>query len=815
MGRKKISDKTVESSNGMSGMLERAANAMRNDTFWFITGAVLAVAALFSAIACASFVFTGGIDQSLTSSVSGTASEAANSAGTLGAKLSEWIINGCFGLPSFLLLYFFFLLGCNLMKITRVRLGRKFVSCMFLTAWLSILFSMILMPLFKESFIVPGGNHGLNALGWLDSNIGLPGTILALLLTMLIYCIWLTHRTIDWIRSRLTFKRNKITDTVTDITTEPGAATDNDIVNGSNVADSSAFKTVKLPEEDVDSSETDDEKIPETVDETTDDVFEVVKKAKSTSNESRQNSGDDIKLEIIETKNEETYEGEFPEPYNPRLDLSHYKFPTPDLLKQYEDKGPADNKDEQQANKNRIINVLRSFGIEITSISATPGPTVTLYEITPAEGIRISKIRNLEDDIALSLSAYGIRIIAPIPGKGTIGIEVPNANPVMVPMQSVIKSRKFVESTYELPVALGKTITNELFMFDLAKMPHLLVAGATGMGKSVGLNAIVTSLLYKKHPAEMKLVMVDPKMVEFSIYSSIEKHFLAKLPDANEAIITDPTKVVHTLKSLCTEMDNRYELLKEANVRSIIEYNRLFIARKLNPLKGHRYLPYIVVVIDEFGDLIMTAGKEIETPICRIAQKARAVGMHMIIATQRPTTNIITGTIKANFPARIAFRVTSMIDSRTILDRPGANQLIGRGDMLFSQGGDPERVQCAFVDTPEVQNICSYIQSQQGYVSAYELPEYVDENESAGVGEELSRGELDPIFEDAARLIVGSQQGSTSLIQRKFKIGYNRAGRIMDQLERAGIVSAQEGSKPRQVLCMDDMELDQKLQAML
>lgn len=785
-------------------MLERAGNAMHNDTFWFITGATLAVLAIFTTIACVSFIFTGGSDQSITHTASDMTQDAANSAGTIGAVVSEWIINRCFGLPSFLLLYLIFILGCNLMKITDFRIGRNFVSCMFLTAWLSILLSLLFTPFFKDSFIMPGGNHGANTLAWMNSRIGLPGTILALLLTMLLYCIWLTHRTVEWVRNRLTFKKESDDTAVSVKPADPEADTDNTLVT----ADTNPIRDIpaehknategiapddRSDDEDVEKSEPDDD---------------IIKPGKSDDN-------NDIKLEIIETKKEETYEGEFPEPYNPRLDLSHYKFPTPDLLKQYDDYGPSDNKDEQQANKNRIINVLRSFGIEITSISATPGPTVTLYEITPAEGIRISKIRNLEDDIALSLSAYGIRIIAPIPGKGTIGIEVPNANPVMVPMQSIIKSKKFVESTYELPVALGKTITNELFMFDLAKMPHLLVAGATGMGKSVGLNAIVTSLLYKKHPAEMKLVMVDPKMVEFSIYSAIEKHFLAKLPDANEAIITDPTKVVHTLKSLCTEMDNRYELLKEANVRSIIEYNRLFIARKLNPLKGHRYLPYIVVVIDEFGDLIMTAGKEIETPICRIAQKARAVGMHMIIATQRPTTNIITGTIKANFPARIAFRVTSMIDSRTILDRPGANQLIGRGDMLFSQGGDPERVQCAFVDTPEVQNICGYIQRQQGYVSAYELPEYVDENESAGSSEELSRGELDPIFEDAARLIVGSQQGSTSLIQRKFKIGYNRAGRIMDQLERAGIVSAQEGSKPRQVLCMDDMELDQKLQGML
>lgn len=767
----------------------RIRSALHNDTTWFVIGASVALFSLFVAIACCSFLFTGGADQSLLDEA--VAGQAANSAGMTGATMSETIINRWFGIPSFILIAFIFVAGCNLMKLTKVRLGRWFVSCVFLTVWISVLFAIVLTPLFSSSFIIPGGGHGEFVRQWLETKVGIPGTILILLLTMLLFCIWLTRRTIEWIREVLSF-RSRPDSEDTDIpapadTDEAESAPDYDHEEET-VSDSFLHEPEDITDRDCESDHPDD----------------------------NDGSGhEDIELEVVEAAREEEYEGKLPEPYNPRLDLPHYKFPNPELLRQYDETGPADNRDEQQANKDRIIKVLRSFGIEITSISATQGPTVTLYEITPAEGIRISKIRNLEDDIALSLAAYGIRIIAPIPGKGTIGIEVPNANPVMVPMQSIIKSRKFVDSKMELPVALGRTITNEIFMVDLAKMPHLLVAGATGMGKSVGLNAIVTSLLYKKHPAEMKLVMVDPKMVEFSIYSSIEKHFLAELPDATEPIITDPTKVVHTLKSLCTEMDNRYELLKDANVRSIIEYNKLFIDNKLSRLKGHRYLPYIVVVIDEFGDLIMTAGKEIETPICRIAQKARAVGMHMIIATQRPTTNIITGTIKANFPARIAFRVTSMVDSRTILDRPGANQLIGRGDMLFSQGGDPERVQCAFVDTPEVQNICSYISSQPSYLTAYELPEYVDESEGSCESSELSRGELDPIFEDAARVIVSSQQGSTSLIQRKFSIGYNRAGRIMDQLEKAGIVGPQDGSKPRQVLCVDDIELEQKIQNLL
>ena len=504
------------------------------------------------------------------------------------------------------------------------------------------------------------------------------------------------------------------------------------------------------------------------------------------------------------------YRGKIGQPYNPRLDLEHYRFPTVDLLNDFDDNEPTIDMGEQTANKNQIVKVLRSFGIEISSIKASVGPTITLYEITPAEGVRISKIRNLEDDIALSLSALGIRIIAPIPGKGTIGIEVPNANPHIVPMRSILTSKKFQETSFELPVALGKTITNEVFMVDLAKAPHMLVAGATGQGKSVGLNAIVTSLLYKKHPSELKFVIIDPKKVEFAIYSPIERHYLAKLPDAEDAIITDVTKVVQTLNSLCVEMDTRYSLLRDAGCRNIKEYNAKFVNRQLNPENGHRFLPYIVIIIDEFGDLIMTAGKEVELPICRIAQLARAVGIHAIIATQRPTTNIITGTIKANFPARVAFRVASMIDSRTILDRPGAQQLIGKGDMLYLQGSDPVRVQCAFVDTPEVERIAEFIGSQQGYPTAFCLPE-ADDNGTAAASSDVDMNRLDPLFEEAARLIIYHQQGSTSLIQRKFSIGYNRAGRIMDQLEHAGIVGPTNGSKARDVLCVDENDLQMRM----
>ena len=513
------------------------------------------------------------------------------------------------------------------------------------------------------------------------------------------------------------------------------------------------------------------------------------------------------------TEEDEEYKGPALEPYNPRLDLENYKFPHLNLLDHYDDTDNSIDMEEQNANKDRIIEVLRSFDIEISSIKASVGPTVTLYEITPAQGIRIAKIRNLEDDIALSIAALGIRIIAPIPGKGTIGIEVPNAKPRIVPMQAILNSKKFQETTMELPIALGKTITNEVYMVDLAKAPHMLIAGATGQGKSVGLNAIVTSLLYKKHPAELKFVIVDPKKVEFSVYAPIEKHFLAKLPDGDDAIITDVTKVVQTLNSLCVEMDTRYDLLKKAGCRNVKEYNAKFIERKLNPEKGHHFMPYIVIIIDEFGDLIMTAGKEVELPICRIAQLARAVGIHAIIATQRPTTNIITGTIKANFPARVAFRVAAMMDSRTILDRSGAQQLIGKGDMLYLQGNDPVRVQCAFVDTPEVERIANYISKQQGYPTAFELPEVEsEEGESSAADVDMTR--LDPMFREAAELVVAHQQGSTSLIQRKFSIGYNRAGRIMDQLERAGIVGPTQGSKARDVLCVDLTDLQMRLDAL-
>jgi len=530
---------------------------------------------------------------------------------------------------------------------------------------------------------------------------------------------------------------------------------------------------------------------------------------------------DDIELTIEETSEENqsetsnTDKAEDPEhrtidtPFDPTLDLSSYKYPVVELLDEYGTDTVPVNKEELETNKNRIVETLNNYAIKIDKIKATIGSTITLYEIVPAPGVRISKIKNLEDDIALSLSAMGIRIIAPIPGKGTIGIEVPNQNPEIVSMRSIMSSEKFRSSQYELPFGLGKTISNESFVADLTKMPHILMAGATGQGKSVGLNAIITSLLYKKHPSQLKFVMVDPKKVELSLFSKIERHFLAKLPDVDSAIITDTRQVVRTLNSLGLEMDSRYNLLKDAQVRNIKEYNVKFVKRKLNPQNGHRYLPYIVLVIDEFADLIMTAGKEIETPLTRIAQLARAIGIHLIIATQRPSVNIITGTIKANFPARIAFRVTSKIDSRTILDTGGADQLIGRGDMLLSTGSDLIRLQCAFVDTPEVDKVAEYIGSQRGYPDAFHLPEYLDEESEAS--KDFDASERDELFEDAARIIVQHQHGSTSLLQRKLKLGYNRAGRIIDQLEAAGIVGPFEGSKAREVRIKDEAYLEQFL----
>ena len=828
---KKNSTKDTEQSLSLFGKIRAI---FKNETIHFVIGLVLVIFSVYLLLAFSSFFFTGAADQSIIDS--GNAQELAstnngvkNYAGSRGAQLASYLINDCFGISSFFILVFLAVAGLKLMRVRVVRLWKWFIGCSLLLVWFSVFFGFAFVEQYKDSFLYLGGMHGYNVSNWLVSQVGVPGVWMILLVTAICFLIYLSARTVIWLRRlfSLSFLKRKQKEEEEKGET-PEEFTDSWTAKGKkrpvSVPDVADIKEEEAPVE-----------IPEPIKEPENEI--TLDLGGVTETQPAKVSGEEVSMtietpvpdpvppfhekaaepvfEIEATENDDEYKGPEKEPYNPRLDLENYRYPTVDLMKHYDNAEPTIDMAEQNANKDKIINTLRSFGIEISTIKATVGPTVTLYEITPEQGVRISKIRGLEDDIALSLSALGIRIIAPIPGKGTIGIEVPNSNPKIVSGQSIIGSKKFQESTYDLPVALGKTITNEVFMVDLCKMTHMLVAGDTGQGKSVGLNAIITSLLYKKHPAELKFVLVDPKKVEFSIYSVIEHHFLAKLPDGEDAIITDVTKVVQTLNSICVEMDTRYDLLKAAHVRNIKEYNEKFINRQLNPEKGHKFMPYIVVVIDEFGDLIMTAGKEVELPIARIAQLARAVGIHMIIATQRPTTNIITGTIKANFPARVAFRVSAMIDSRTILDRPGANQLIGRGDMLFLQGADPVRVQCAFIDTPEVAEITKFIAKQQGYPTAFYLPEYVGEDGGGNDLGDVDMGRLDPLFEDAARLIVIHQQGSTSLIQRKFAIGYNRAGRLMDQLEKAGIVGPAQGSKAREVLCVDDNDLQMRLNNLL
>ena len=799
----------------------RFTTFFKSETTHFVIGLISVIFSVYLLLAFTSFFFTGAADQSILDNqqpgeLMQTTNHVKNYAGARGAQLAEFLINECFGIAAYFIILFLAVAGMKMMKAYQFRVWKWFMSCSILLVWFSITLGFIFDGTFSDSFIYPGGLHGHNVSAWLVSQIGMPGLGLLLLITALLFFVYLSSETINMIRKALhpNFRRKK-KDTATatdnennDTSIKPKREEKKEYSNPQPaVVDFELEQPMKV---EVGSKEEEVSNTPFPFEEK--QTSEPQRPMPTEANEEEEEDNDEPDFTVSDDTSEEDaeYKGPALQPYNPRLDLENYKFPTLDLLNQYEDNGPNIDMEEQNANKDRIIKVLRSFGIEISSIKASVGPTITLYEITPAEGVRISKIRNLEDDIALSLSALGIRIIAPIPGKGTIGIEVPNANPRIVPMQSILNSKKFQETTMELPIALGKTITNEVFMVDLAKAPHMLVAGATGQGKSVGLNAIVTSLLYKKHPAELKFVIVDPKKVEFSVYTPIERHFLAKLPDGEDAIITDVSKVVQTLNSLCIEMDTRYDLLRKAGCRNIKEYNAKFISRQLNPEKGHRFMPYIVIIIDEFGDLIMTAGKEVELPICRIAQLARAVGIHAIIATQRPTTNIITGTIKANVPARVAFRVAAMMDSRTILDRSGAQQLIGKGDMLYLQGNDPVRVQCAFVDTPEVERIANYISKQQGYPTAFMLPEYVGEESESSIGE-VDMNRLDPMFEDAARLVVIHQQGSTSLIQRKFSIGYNRAGRIMDQLEKAGIVGPTQGSKARDVLCMDETDLEMKL----
>ena len=824
MANKKNKKSTKEKPSASLGEALGIKNIFQNERLNFILGAALFIVAGFILWAFISFLATGGADQSIIENphegeILNQNHEFQNACGSIGAYTSYFFIKRCFGLAAIIIPIYIFLIALRLVKAYEVKLLKWFMCLAIIMIWCSVAFAKFLAPLFEDAYYNPGGDHGLAISQQIEGFVGTPGLTAILILVAISLLAYLSMETVLFFR-KLFNPMHYLKKVPWEVHVGKGsdgtddARLDDEDDNGQElVFDNPYTEEIEFqldnPNDDSDNKGKDKVIVSETADDKGGDT-------------THGHDGDEVTITVESGKEEEKADGksvvgeygDLTTPYDPKRDLENYRYPTLDLLQKYESDGkPFIDMHEQTNNKNRIVEVLRSFGVEISSIKATVGPTITLYEITPAAGVRISKIKNLEDDIALSLAALGIRIIAPIPGKGTVGIEVPNAKPAVVSMESILNSKKFQESTMELPCAVGKTITNEVFMFDLAKAPHLLVAGATGQGKSVGLNAIITSLLYKKHPAELKIVLVDPKKVEFSVYSSIEKHFLAKIPDDDaEPIITDVTKVIHTLNSLCKEMDTRYDLLKMAQARNIKEYNKKFIDRQLNPQHGHHYMPYIVVVIDEFGDLIMTAGKEVELPIARIAQLARAVGIHMIIATQRPTTNIITGTIKANFPSRIAFRVGAMIDSRTILDRPGAQQLIGRGDMLYLNGGEPVRVQCAFVDTPEVERINQYIANQQGYLSAFELPlPDLGDDDGGGESRDVDMQHLDPMFEDAARLIVREQSGSTSLIQRKFAIGYNRAGRLMDQLEKAGIVGAAHGSKPREVLIMDENSLENLL----
>lgn len=800
-----------------SSKIKAFFNFFKDERIKFLTGLAFLLISVFFALAFISYMFTWKVDKSMLDMKASDFFFRAdiivdNWAGKAGAIVANKFINNWFGLSSFLFIFIFFINGFKLLNVRLMNVQRAVWNTLFLILWSSILLGLT----FSDKYFVLGGLHGLYMSKWLSSMFGQGGTIITLTIALLTFVLFRFEGSLQKIKeyllklSQLFSKPENI-----DQVKESETVIKDEKSNDENVVD------LISEDKDVENDDIEDDEVDEEEDEIEEELddeneeYDFNKPIQLDNNIDSIKSGKNEEFEFtVEKKIDEVLidENQSLSPtgdYDPTLDLSNYKFPPIDLLEDHKSSNSEVSEQELNENKNKILETLRNYKIEIDKIKATIGPTVTLYEIVPAPGIRISKIKNLEDDIALSLSALGIRIIAPIPGKGTIGIEVPNQNPEVVSMRSVIGSKKFQECNFELPVVLGKTITNETYMFDLTKMPHLLVAGATGQGKSVGLNAILASLLYKKHPSQLKFVMVDPKKVELTLYSKIEKHFLAKIPDADDAIITDNQKVVATLNSLTVEMDNRYDLLKKAQVRNIVEYNDKFVKRSLNPNNGHKFLPYIVVVIDEFADLIMTAGKEVETPIARIAQLARAVGIHLIIATQRPSVNIITGIIKANFPARIAFRVSSLIDSRTILDSPGANQLIGRGDMLMSQGSSMTRIQCAFIDTKEIDDVTEFISNQQSYSSAFLLPEFVPEGEASSLDIDLSK--RDDLFDDAARLVVTNQQGSTSLIQRKFSIGYNRAGRIIDQLEAAGIVGPYEGSKARQVSYTDLNSLEQYL----
>ena len=797
----------------------------------FIVGVLLIFFALALLLSFISYFFTGNIDQSQVSELGNRIAKTENWLGKIGAYVADFFLYKGFGVTSFIFVRILFLMGAYLiLDMALGKLKKSFFWDLFI-----IIIGSILLGFFWNVIPQLGGTIGFEMNLFIQDYIGKTGTLLLLLFGVVIFLIFKIKISPDAIasifeKSTSSFKDNLKTEDANQNNTTIIPANDSNLSTDLDHHKNEDF-ILKEDEEELgnfelktypSSFEIDKEALKPTISKSSELSLESKPKEqtplvtnfsiedKSVPKEEFVNEDAFViekvaEEEVIEENLAARMVQDFGE-FDPTLELSRYQFPPIDLLKEYSSGGITINQAELEENKNKIVDTLKNYSIGISQIKATVGPTVTLYEIVPEAGIRISKIKNLEDDIALSLAALGIRIIAPIPGKGTIGIEVPNNNPTMVSMKSVIASPKFQTAEMELPIALGKTISNETFVVDLAKMPHLLMAGATGQGKSVGLNAVLTSLLYKKHPAEVKFVLVDPKKVELTLFNKIERHYLAKLPDGGDAIITDNTKVINTLNSLCIEMDNRYSLLKDAMVRNIKEYNEKFKHRKLNPENGHRYLPYIVLVVDEFADLIMTAGKEVETPIARLAQLARAIGIHLIIATQRPSVNVITGMIKANFPARIAFRVTSKIDSRTILDSGGADQLIGRGDMLYTQGNEIVRVQCAFIDTPEVEKVCDFIGAQKAYPEAFLLPEYV--GEESGIKLDVNISERDTLFRDAAEVIVTAQQGSASLIQRKLKLGYNRAGRLIDQLEAAGIVGPFEGSKARSVLVPDLVSLE-------
>jgi S-DNA-T family DNA segregation ATPase FtsK/SpoIIIE len=775
----------------------------RDDRIKTILGVFIILFSLYGFIIFTSFFFTWKSDNSFHMSwsaiFSGPDVKVENWGGKLGAWISKLFMSKWFGISSFCIPFILLVTGFRLLKIKLLPLGKTIWAGLFATIIFSVLFGFIFRK--ANGFLGngPGGGHGYFISDWLDKFMGTTGTAFLLIVVLLAFIALTSAKSFEWIKSsfRKIFEKQPATDDT--FFDNEVKATENNMK-----ADKSVTKTETLITEPEDKPD----------DSLTFKTRDLKKEGRTGDSAHVLSDSNGIEMTVEQKKDTDTFTGKPDsvklENFDPTLELSNYKLPSLDLLTDYKTSNSVVSEEELISNKNNIVETLGNYKIQIDKIKATIGPTVTLYEIVPAPGVRISKIKNLEDDIALSLSALGIRIIAPIPGRGTIGIEVPNSKPEIVSMRSIIGSRTFQESKFELAIGLGKTISNETYVVDLTKMPHLLIAGATGQGKSVGLNAIITSIIYKKHPSQVKFVLVDPKKVELSLYNKIEKHFLAKLPDAEEPIITDIRQVVRTLHSLISEMEDRYNLMRSAKVRDIKEYNTKFITRRLNPHEGHRYLPYIVLIVDEFADLIMTAGREIEMPLARLAQLARAIGIHLVIATQRPSVNIITGAIKANFPARIAFRVISMMDSRTILDSPGANQLVGRGDMLISTGSDLLRLQCAFIDTPEIERITDYIHSQQSYPSAHLLPEI--EDDSGGVeAENFDPDAKDELFDKVARLIVEYQQGSTSLIQRKFSIGYNRAGRLIDQLEAAGIVGPYEGSKARQVLIKDLNTLDQIL----